>query len=117
MKVEQALRINVTHVPQEGRDYTFVLEPDWLEERLGDCGVLAPFLQGRLSVRVSPLGQNYYVKGRLTLPVRLTCVRCLKEVAITLELPLSIVMVREGSGGGISKLTVPATVLPLASFT
>jgi uncharacterized metal-binding protein YceD (DUF177 family) len=101
MKVEQALRINVTHVPQEGRDYDFALEPDWLEDKLADCGVLAPFHQGRLGVRVSPLGQNYYVKGRLTLPVRLTCVRCLKEVAVTLDLPFTIVMLREGSAGNL----------------
>jgi uncharacterized metal-binding protein YceD (DUF177 family) len=97
MRRDSVIRINVTQVPQEGRDYDFVLEPRWLEEKLAGCGVLDPFLQGRLAVRVSPLGQNYYVKGKATVPVKMTCVRCLRDVALTLDVPVSVVMVREGA--------------------
>ena len=101
MKSDSVIRINVTHVPEAGRDFNFILEPQWLEEKLADCGILAPFLQGSFSVRVSPVGQNFYVKGRARLPVTMTCVRCLKDVALKLDVPVSIVMVGEGGAGNL----------------
>jgi len=101
MKSDSVIKINVAHVPEAGRDFDFILEPHWLEEQLADCGILPPFLQGSFAVRVSPVGQNFYVKGRARLPVKMTCVRCLRDVALHLDVTLSIVMVREGGGGNL----------------
>jgi uncharacterized metal-binding protein YceD (DUF177 family) len=94
-----AFRINVNHVPPEGRSFDFVIEADWIRDQLSDCDVHGPWESGTLAVQVSPVGQNVYVKGRASVRLVLTCVRCLKDAVIPLSVAVSVVMVRQEPGG------------------
>jgi len=89
--------INVNHVPIEGKQYVFPINPLWAMEQLSDCEIHSPSEGGTVSLTISPLGEEYYIKGRIALKFTMTCVRCLREAVMTLNVPLSVVMVKEGS--------------------
>lgn len=97
MKKSAAFTISLNQVPAEGRDYVFPIDPLWVGEQLADCEIHSPSEGGTVSLTISPLGEDYYIKGRITLTFTMTCVRCLREAAISLDVPLSVVMVKEGS--------------------
>jgi hypothetical protein len=83
--------INVTQVPVEGKRFEFLIDPRWIEEQLSDCEIFSPFEDGRLHLMVSPVGENYHLKGEAHLAFKMTCVRCLRDVVVSLSVPLSIV--------------------------
>ena len=97
MKKRKKYLINVSRMPPGGSDFEFFLEPQWLERQLEDCNIVTPPEGGHVKVNVSPVGGNYYVKGKVELKLKMTCVRCLKEAEIPLQVGFSVVMVREGS--------------------
>jgi uncharacterized metal-binding protein YceD (DUF177 family) len=97
MKKSAAFSINVNQVPPEGRQYVFPIDPFWIVEQLSDCEVHSPSEGGSVSLTISPLGEDYYIKGKVTVAFTMTCVRCLNEAAVSLSVPLSVVMVKEGS--------------------
>ena len=98
-----AFRINVNHVPPEGRAFDFVIDADWIRDQLSDCDVHGPWESGALSVQVSPVGQDFYVKGKASVRLGLTCVRCLKDTVIPFSVAVSVVMVRREAGGLLPK--------------
>ena len=97
MKKRKKYLINVSKMPPGGSDFEFFLEPQWLKKQLEGCEVVTPPEGGHVKVNVSPVGGNYYVRGKVELKMKMTCVRCLKEAQIPLQAGLSVVMVREGS--------------------
>jgi uncharacterized metal-binding protein YceD (DUF177 family) len=110
-----AFRININHVPPEGRAFDFVIDADWIRDQLADCDVHGPWEDGTLIVQVSPVGQNFYVKGKASVRLGLTCVRCLRDAVITFSVPVTIVMVRQEPGGLLPKGGKPELgLLPFA---
>ncbi|MFH1435503.1 MAG: DUF177 domain-containing protein [Pseudomonadota bacterium] len=103
MKKRKKYLINVSKMPQSGSDFEFFLEPEWLEKQLEDCHDVTPPEGGHVKVNVSPVGGNYYVKGKVELKLKMTCVRCLREAEIPVQASLSVVMVKEGSNQILAK--------------
>jgi len=97
LKKNPICKINIRHVPPEGRDYELTVTPQWIEEQFSDCDMKPVIGNGQIRINVSPVSENYYIKGGISLKFKMTCVRCLKETVISFNVPLSIVMVKESS--------------------
>lgn len=102
MKKKSTFIINTKDVPLEGREYSFPVENQWIMENLLDFDIHQPVSGGKALIMVNPVGSKYYIKGNVNLSFSMTCVRCLREVPITLNVPISIIMIKWGEGETVS---------------
>jgi len=86
--------INVGRLPPEGSDFDFTIEPGWLSASLESEDILPPRENGSIRLRVSPVGGNFYVKGKVVVRLSMTCGCCLREVPVELKVPLEVLMVK-----------------------
>jgi|GEM_PF-3227918 len=103
MKKNPSFSININQIPPEGREFKFSVDSSWVDDNLGDCDICIFSEEGSLNVFVTPVGSDYYIKGNVVLTIKTTCVRCLRAAVISLNVPLSFVMVKEGSSHLLTK--------------
>ncbi len=97
MKKEACFSVNINRIPPEGKEFLFPMSPLWIADNLSECEIQPSSSEGSVQFTLSPLGENFYVKGTISLTIQMTCVRCLSQVPLSLKVPLAVVMVRKYS--------------------
>ena len=76
-----------------GREHTFPVRAAWIRGALEDSDATAAGPDGQLDVRVSKSGTDVVVRGHLKADLQMPCARCLENVALHLEHPVTALMV------------------------
>jgi uncharacterized protein len=101
------LVLHVQDIDESGKDYTFELEPAWLESTLRDAN-LRPDPQygpGALSVHAQQNGTEYLVTGSLRAHLVTECGRCLGDARVPVDTTFATLFSRVA---GKSKASKPA---------
>ena len=76
-----------------GREHTFPVRAAWIRGALEDSDATAAGPDGKLDVRVSRSGTDVVVRGHLKADLQMPCARCLENVSLHLEHPVTALMV------------------------
>ncbi|APS00265.1 YceD family protein [Pajaroellobacter abortibovis] len=68
-----------------GREFTFPLHVDWVQQSLEGYQVIPTPTEGEACVRASKSGQDIVIHGSLHAQVVVPCARCLQDTTIALE--------------------------------
>jgi uncharacterized protein len=85
--------VSIADLDAGGRELKFAVRAAWIRGALEDTGATAAGPDGELNVRVSKSGNDIVVRGRLDVELVTPCARCLADVTIHLEHPLTALMV------------------------
>jgi len=85
--------VSIADLDAGGREFKFAVRAAWVRGALEDTDATAAGPDGKLDVRVSKSGHDVIVRGRLDMDLQTQCARCLKDVTIHLEHPLTALMV------------------------
>jgi uncharacterized protein len=85
--------VSIADLDAGGREFTFAVRAAWVRGALEDTDATAAGADGKLGVRVSKSGNDVVVHGRLDIDLTTQCARCLKDVTLHLEHPLTALMV------------------------
>jgi uncharacterized protein len=85
--------ISVAELDAGGREYKFPVRAAWVRGALEDTDATSAGTDGALDVRVSKSGHDVVVRGRIDIDLQTQCARCLKDVTIHLEHPVTALMV------------------------
>jgi uncharacterized protein len=102
--------ISIADLDAGGREFKFAVRAAWVRGALEETGATAAGPDGELAVRVSKSGHDVVVRGQLNIELVTPCARCLKDVTIRLEHPVTALMVpaaemRAGRDGEEHELT------------
>ena len=105
-----------------GKAFDFPVRTAWLRSALESTDVQTGERDGSLSVRASKSHLDVVVHGRLLANVVVPCARCLKPAQITVDQPLSVMLVpaatlREGAKKGDEESLEDADVLAYTGET
>jgi uncharacterized protein len=85
--------VSIADLDAGGREFKFAVRAAWVRGALEETDATAAGPDGKLDVRVSKSGHDVVVRGRLDIDLQTHCARCLKDVTIHLEHPLTALMV------------------------
>jgi uncharacterized protein len=85
--------ISIAELDAGGREYEFAVRAAWVRGALEDTGATAAGPDGKLDVRVSKSGHDVVVRGRLDIELQTQCARCLADVTLHLEHPVTALLV------------------------
>ncbi len=85
--------ISITDLDAGGREFKFAVRAAWVRGALEETDATSNGTDGVLDVRVSKSGHDVVVRGRLDVDLQTQCARCLKDVTLHLEHPLTALMV------------------------
>ncbi|MGO8997271.1 MAG: YceD family protein [Polyangiaceae bacterium] len=85
--------VSIADLDAGGREFKFAVRAAWVRGALEDTGATAAGPDGELDVRVSKSGKDVVVRGQLNIALVTPCARCLNDVTIRLEHPLTALMV------------------------
>jgi len=80
-----------------GRAYTFPVRAAWVRATLEDRDIAPGNGDGALSIRASKSGNDVVVHGRLKAELVTPCARCLEPAHVTIDEPVSALMVPASS--------------------
>jgi uncharacterized protein len=116
--------IPIADLDAGGRELRFVVRAAWVRGALEDSGATAAGTDGALEVRVSKSGNDVVVHGRLVADLTVPCARCLEDVSVHLDHPVTALMVpaselrRQGDAAGERELNADdLDVLPYSGDT
>jgi uncharacterized protein len=89
--------ISLADLDAAGRAYTFPVRTAWLKTTLEGRDITPGARDGELSVRASKSGTDVVVHGRLKAELVTPCARCLEPAHVTVDEPLSALMVPASS--------------------
>jgi uncharacterized protein len=95
--------VSIADLDAGGREFKFAVRAAWVRGALEDTDATAAGTDGKLDVRVSKSGHDVVVRGRIGVDLRTQCARCLQDVTIHLDHPLTALMVpasEVGARGG-----------------
>ena len=95
--------VSIADLDAGGREFKFAVRAAWVRGALEDTDATAAGPDGKLDVRVSKSGHDVVVRGRLDVDLTTHCARCLKDVTIHLEHPLTALMVPASEINGRSR--------------
>jgi uncharacterized protein len=81
--------LQILDLDEVGKDWSFVVDTDWLASALADTELRAGGKTGRLTVHAQRNGMDVLVQGRLEAQMTATCARCLADVPIDVDLPIT----------------------------
>ena len=85
--------VSIAELDAGGREYEFAVRAAWVRGALEGTDATAAGPDGKLAVRISKSGHDVVVRGQLDIELKTQCARCLKDVTIHLEHPLTALMV------------------------
>jgi uncharacterized protein len=85
--------VSIADLDAGGREFTFAVRAAWVRGALEDTDATATGTDGKLDVRLSKSGNDVVVRGRIDIDLTTQCARCLKDVMLHLEHPLTALMV------------------------
>ncbi|MEM7136600.1 MAG: YceD family protein [Myxococcota bacterium] len=74
---------------ESGRDWSFPVSTAWLSTALAETELRAAGDEGTLSVQAQRNGLDVLVQGRIGASLLATCARCLEDVSLALDLPIT----------------------------
>jgi uncharacterized protein len=81
--------LKIQDLDEAGKDWNFTVGTDWLASALADTELSAGAEVGRLTVHAQRTGVDVLVQAHLEAQLTAICARCLADVPITLDLPLT----------------------------
>ena len=115
--------VSIADLDAGGREFKFAVRAAWVRGALEDTEATAAGPDGELDVRVSKSGHDVVVRGQLNVALVTPCARCLKDVTIRLEHPVTALMVPgseiRAAGGAEERELTPEEldVLPYSGET
>jgi uncharacterized protein len=95
--------VSIADLDAGGREFTFAVRAAWVRGALEDTDATATGTDGKLDVRLSKSGNDVVVRGRIDIDLTTQCARCLKDVTLHLEHPLTALMVPASELNGKSR--------------
>ena len=81
--------LKIQDLDEVGKDWNFAIGADWFAFALADTELSAGAQDGRLTVHVQRTGMDVLVQAHVEAELAATCARCLADVPITVDLPLT----------------------------
>ncbi len=81
--------LKIQDLDEAGKDWNFAIGTDWLASALVDSELNAGSENGRLTVHAQQTGVDVLVQAHVEAELAATCARCLADVPITVDLPLT----------------------------
>jgi uncharacterized protein len=81
--------LKLQDLDEAGKDWNFAIGTDWLASALADSELSAGAEDGRLRVHAQLTGMDVLVQARVEAELAATCARCLADVPIAVDLPLT----------------------------
>jgi uncharacterized protein len=91
MRSEHAFSILTREIGPSGTEVEFEIPDAWIDAEIGDSGV-AGARPGRLVAGVSPSSPGYWIRGRISVHLAATCVRCLRPAPVDIDIPFKVHM-------------------------
>lgn len=83
--------INTDELSESGKDYSFPVEPSWLDAVMEDAALRGVAGEvGQVKVTAHRIGEDIAVTGRVQAAMTGTCVRCLEDMRIDANVKLSL---------------------------
>lgn len=83
--------IDTDELSESGKEYSFPVEPSWLDTVMEDAGLRGvPGEVGLVKVTAHRIGEDIAVSGRVQAAMTGTCVRCLEDMRIDANVKLSV---------------------------
>ena len=83
--------LQIQDLDESGKDWNFAIRTDWLESALSNTELSPGSADGRLTVHAQRSGADVLVQGRIQAPMTTICARCLSEVPLEVDLPLTAI--------------------------
>lgn len=84
-----AFVLQIQDLDESGKDWNFAIGRDWLASALADTELGPGPHDGRLQVHAQRSGVDVLVQGHITSRLAATCARCLKDVALDVDLAMT----------------------------
>lgn len=84
-----AFVLPIQDLDESGRDWTFPIGKDWLTSALSETELSPAGPAGRLEVHAQRNGQDVLIQGQIGARLLAACARCLEEVPVELDLPMT----------------------------
>ncbi|MGB3051050.1 MAG: DUF177 domain-containing protein [Polyangiales bacterium] len=81
--------LKIQDLDEAGKNWNFAIGTDWLASALAETELSAGAEDGRLSAQAQRTGLDVLVQAHLEAQLVATCARCLADVPITVDLPLT----------------------------
>jgi uncharacterized protein len=91
------MQFKVKDIGEQGVDVALPVTPAWLAEQCPDLDARPAAGGLRFSGQLEPSGQDFLLQGQLTGDLQTTCSRCLEPATLTLDVPVAVVYVEQGS--------------------
>lgn len=83
--------LQIQDLDESGKDWSFAIRTDWLGSALADTELRPGAAEGRLTVHAQRNALDVLVQGRIQAPMTATCARCLADVSLDVDLPLTAI--------------------------
>ncbi len=90
------LEVRVDRIPEEGLDLDEVLTERWVNDALGEGSPVKASADGRLVVHIAKAERVVHVRGRATVGLAGSCVRCLGATELALDVPIEVAIFPKG---------------------
>lgn len=84
-----AFVLQIQDLDESGKDWSFPVRTDWLASELSETELRPGSTDGRLEVHAQRNGSDVLVQARIEADLSATCARCLGEVPLRIDLPLT----------------------------
>ncbi len=84
-----AFVLQIQDLDEVGRDTSFPIRPDWLETALAETELKPAGREGRLDVHAQRNALDVLIQGTLQAQLAAVCARCLGDVPIDVDLPVT----------------------------
>ena len=85
-----AFVLQIQDLDESGKDWNFAIGRDWLASALDDTELGPGPHDGRLQVHAQRSGVDVLVQGHITSRLAATCARCLNDVALDVDLAMTV---------------------------
>jgi uncharacterized protein len=95
--------LSASELDAAGKQYVFPVRASWIRGALEDNEATAAGTDGELDVRASKSGHDVVIHGTLKAQLTAPCARCLDPVLITVDHPVTVLVVPAARAGGSGK--------------
>lgn len=95
-----AFVLQTQDLDESGKDWTFAIGRAWLSSALADTDLGPGVHDGRLEVHAQRNGTDVLVRGHIQAELAAACARCLEDVAVEVDLPMTVLFSPEHTRPG-----------------
>ncbi len=95
------MKIDLTNVPSEGKNFSFRFTQDWWKTDLGDKRILGLAAPVSARIKIQPVGKKISIEGSVSTSLLLQCDRCLEPYSWELSNDFRIFLSLSPLTGGI----------------